>query len=355
METYLAKIKIKKQRGFCPAAFMAYKIEMGTAMKLKKIFVLGLALCISICMMSGCKKKNEKKEVQTSGKLNVVTTIYPYYDFVKNIAGDKVNLSLITPAGEDMHSFKPDSTTMSEVLKADVLVYNGGESEKWIDDLFNVKKDEAKNIKKISMLENASEILSVLNEQDESKDDSVTASADSGNYDEHLWTAPLCVEKIVNIIKDKLSEYDKKNAEYYGNNADEYNKKLEQLDYEFREVVENGNTKHVVFADRFSLKYLFDEIGLVYSAAYPVCAEYQAPKKQTVLYLEKRIREEKLPVIFKNEITNSGIAEKIAKKTGADVEVFNTCHTVTQKQFEEGVSYIEIMNSNVDKLKKALE
>lgn len=331
-----------------------YKIEMRTAMKLKKLFVLCLVLCISICMMSGCKKKNEKTEVQTSEKLNVVTTIFPYYDFVKSIAGDKVNLSLITPTGEDMHSFNPDSTTMSEILKADVLIYNGGESEKWIDDLFNVKKDEAKNIKKISMMENASEILSALNEQDDNKDDSATAS-DSYNYDEHLWTAPSCAEKIVNIIKDKLSEYDKENAEYYGSNADEYNKKLEQLDYEFREVVENGNTKHVVFADRFSLKYLFDDIGLVYSATYPVCTKYQAPKKQTVSYLEKRIREEKLPVIFKNEITPSGSAEKIAKKTGAAVEVFNTCHTVTRKQFEEGVSYIELMNSNVDKLKKALK
>lgn len=331
-----------------------YKIEMRTAMKLKKIFVLCLVLCISICMMSGCKKKNEKTEVQTSDKLNVVTTIFPYYDFVKSIAGDKVNLSLITPAGEDMHSFKPDSTTMSEVLKADVLIYNGGESEKWIDDLFNVKKDEAKNIKKISMMENAPEILSALNEQDDNKDNSATAS-DSYNYDEHLWAAPSCAEKIVNIIKDKLSEYDKENAEYYGSNADEYNKKLEQLDYEFREVVENGNTKHVVFADRFSLKYLFDDIGLVYSATYPVCTKYQVPKKQTVSYLEKRIREEKLPVIFKNEITPSGSAEKIAKKTGAAVEVFNTCHTVTRKQFEEGVSYIELMNSNVDKLKKALK
>lgn len=332
-----------------------YKIEMRTAMKLKKIFVLCLVLCISICMMSGCKKKNEKTEVQTSEKLNVVTTIFPYYDFVKSIAGDKVNLSLITPTGEDMHSFNPDSTTMSEILKADVLIYNGGESEKWIDDLFNVKKDEAKNIKKISMMENAPEILSALNEQDDDEDNSATASANACDYDEHLWTAPSCAEKIVNIIKDKLSEYDKENAEYYGSNADEYNKKLEQLDYEFREVVENGNTKHVVFADRFSLKYLFDDIGLVYSATYPVCTKYQAPKKQTVSYLEKRIREEKLPVIFKNEITPSGSAEKIAKKTGAAVEVFNTCHTVTRKQFEEGVSYIELMNSNVDKLKKALK
>lgn len=318
-------------------------------MKLKKIFILCLVLCISICMMSGCKKKNEKKEVQTSGKLNVVTTVFVYYDFVKNIAGDKVNLTLLTPAGEDMHSFKPDSTTMSEILKADVLVYNGGESEKWIDDLFNVKKDEAENIKKVSMMENASEILSALQ-----NDDKEGSTANSANCDEHLWTSPLCAEKIVNIIKDKLSEYDRKNAEYYKNNVDEYNKKLEQLDYEFREVVENGNTKHVVFADRFSLKYLFDEIGLVYSATYPVCTEYQAPKKQTVSYLEKRIKEEKLPVIFKNEITDSDTAEKIAKKTGAAVEVFNTCHTVTQKQFEEGVSYIELMNSNVAKLKKAL-
>lgn len=332
---------------------MAYldNIGMRAAMKGKKIFILGLAICISICMMTGCKKHKQKEEEQSFKKLNVVTTIYPYYDFVKNIAGDKVNLSCVVPAGEDMHSFKPDSTVMSELLKADVLIYNGGESEKWIDDLLKVKKDDAKRIKQISMMKNSTEILGALTEQKDNTDDK---SIDLKNIDEHLWTGPLCAEKIVNIIEKKLSEFDSKNADYYKKNADEYNKQLEQLDYEFREVVENGKTRHVVFGDRFSLKYLFDEIGLVYSATYPVCTEYAEPKKQTVSYLEERIKKEKLPVIFKNEITYSDTAEKIAKKTGADVEIFNTCHTVTAKQFKEGVSYIELMNDNVKKLKKAL-
>lgn len=327
-----------------------YDIIMGAFMKLKKFLALGLAVCVSICMMSGCKKNEQKEETQTSKKLDVVTTIYPYYDFVKHIAGDKVNLSLIVPAGEDMHSFRPDSAAMSDILKSDVLVYNGGESEKWVDDLLDVKKESAAGIKQISMMQHASEIVNVLNEQDDAKKDDKTST----DYDEHLWTAPLCAEKIVSVIADELSKLDDKNADYYSKNAADYKKELEQLDYDFREVVENGKTKHVVFADRFSLKYLFDEIGLVYSATYPVCSEYEAPKKQTISYLQDRIKNEKLTVVFKNEITDSDVAEKIAKKTGADVEVFNTCHTVTKKQFEDGVSYIELMKANVDRLKKAL-
>lgn len=319
-------------------------------MKLKKIFVLCIIFCMSICVMTGCNKKGTKKEVEDTRKLNVVTTIYPYYDFVKQIAKDKVNLSLIVPAGEDMHSFKPDSTDMSHVLKGDILIYNGGESEKWVDNLLKVKEKDAQSIKKISMMSRASEIVGSLNE-----DGDIKESEKSGEYDEHLWTAPPCAKKIVSFIEKMLSDNDKDNAEYYKKNADEYIKELEQLDYEFREVAENGKTKHVVFADRFSLRYLAEELGLAYSAAYPTCTSYQEPKKQTVSYLKERIKEEKLPVIFKNEITKSDVAEKIAKKTGAEVEVFNTCHMISEKEFEKGVSYVELMKKNIDILEKALK
>lgn len=318
-------------------------------MKFRKICVLCIIFCISICIMTGCKKKEQKGEEENK-KLNVVTTIYPYYDFVKHIAGDKVNLSAIVPAGEDMHSFEPNSTDMSHVLKADILIYNGGESEKWVDSLLKVKEKDARHIKRVSMMSNASVIVNSLYENGEIKKPEKTVE-----YDEHLWTAPLCAEKIVSIIEKSLSDNDKNNADYYRKNADKYKKELEQLDYEFREVVENGKTKHVIFADRFSLRYLAEELRLSYSAAYPTCGVYQAPKKQTVSYLKERIKEEKLPVIFKNEITKSNVAEKIAKKTGADVEVFNTCHTVSEKQFEDGVSYIDLMKKNVDILKKALK
>lgn len=318
-------------------------------MKLKKLCVLCIIFCMSICVMTGCKKKEQKGNEDTK-KLNVVTTIYPYYDFVKHIAKDKVNISLIVPPGEDMHSFKPDSTDMSNVLKGDILIYNGGESEKWVDSLLKVKEKDAQSIEKISMMSRASEIVSSLYENGD-----IEETEKTGEYDEHLWTAPPCAKKIVSIIEKILSDNDKDNADYYKKNADEYIKELEQLDYEFREVAENGKTKHVVFADRFSLIYLAEELGLSYSAAYPTCADYQKPKKETVSYLVERIKAEKLPVIFKNEITKSDIAEKIAKKTGAEVETFNTCHMVTEKEFEDGVSYVELMRKNIDVLKKALK
>ena len=318
-------------------------------MKLKKRLLVCTLLLICICSLAGCKKGSQKDN-EKSGKLSVVTTIFPYYDFVKNIAGDKVELSMIVPAGQDLHSFKPDSTDMSNVLKADVLIYNSGTSEKWVDSLLKVKSKEAKKIKKVPMMDNASDIVSSLNE-----DGDIKEQTGQREYDEHLWTSPVCAKKIVSIIEEKLCDADKENADYYKKNAKKYIKKLEDVDYELREVSENAGIKHLIFADGFSMRYLASELGLAYSAAYPVCGGYQKPKKQTISYLEERIKEEKIPVIFKSENDKSDVAEKIAKKTGAKVEVFNTCHMVSAKQLKNGVSYIELMNENIKLLKKALK
>lgn len=318
-------------------------------MKLKKRLLVCTLLLICICSLAGCKKGSQKDN-EESGKLSVVTTIFPYYDFVKNIAGDKVELSMIVPAGQDLHSFKPDSTDMSNVLKADVLIYNSGTSEKWVDSLLKVKSKEAKKIKKVPMMDNASDIVSSLNE-----DGDIKEQTGQREYDEHLWTSPVCAKKIVSIIEEKLCDADKENADYYKKNAKKYIKKLEDVDYELREVSENAGIKHLIFADGFSMRYMASELGLAYSAAYPVCGGYQKPKKQTISYLEERIKEEKIPVIFKSENDKSDVAEKIAKKTGAKVEVFNTCHMVSAKQLKNGVSYIELMNENIKLLKKALK
>lgn len=318
-------------------------------MKLKKKMLVCILLLICICSLAGCKKGSQKDN-EESGKLSVVTTIFPYYDFVKNIAGDKVELSMIVPAGQDLHSFKPDSTDMSNVLKADVLIYNGGTSEKWVDSLLKVKSKEAKKIKKVPMMDNVSDIVSSLN-----KDGGIKEQTGQSEYDEHLWASPVCAKKIVSIIEEKLCDADKENADYYKENAKKYIKKLEDVDYELREVSENAGIKHLIFADGFSMRYMASELGLAYSAAYPVCGGYQKPKKQTISYLEERIKEEKIPVIFKSENDKSDVAEKIAKKTGAKVEVFNTCHMVSAKQLKNGVSYIELMNENIKLLKKALK
>ena len=282
-------------------------------MKLKKKMLVCILLLICICSLAGCKKGSQKDN-EKSGKLSVVTTIFPYYDFVKNIAGDKVELSMIVPAGQDLHSFKPDSTDMSNVLKADVLIYNSGTSEKWVDSLLKVKSKEAKKIKKVPMMDNASDIVSSLNE-----DGDIKEQTGQREYDEHLWTSPVCAKKIVSIIEEKLCDADKENADYYKKNAKKYIKKLEDVDYELREVSENAGIKHLIFADGFSMRYMASELGLAYSAAYPVCGGYQKPKKQTISYLEERIKEEKIPVIFKSENDKSDVAEKIAKKTGAKV------------------------------------
>lgn len=297
------------------------------------VFVLYLAV-----VFAGCT--NNINTVEENGKINVVTTIFPYYDFVRQVAKDKVNLTMSVPAGMDTHSFEPTAADMINIKNADVIIYNGGEMEGWVDEVLKAASNEKAIATK--MMDYVDVVTEELN--GESTDE----------YDEHIWTSPINASEIVYKIADILSEADKINSEYYHNNADIYSKKLKNIDSRFRELINSSNKKYLVFADRFPLRYFVDEYGLNYSAAFAGCSTEIEPSANTIAFLIDKVKEENIPVILKIELTSARVANAIAEETNTKVMTFYTCHNVTKEQFNSGITYCDLMEENIDVLKKTL-
>ena len=172
--------------------------------------------------------------------------------------------------------------------------------------------------------------------------------------DEHVWTSPVNASKIVEQIKDLLVECDPDNEQTYEVNAAAYEEDLAELDGEFRSVVDSAERRLVIFGDRFPFRYFADEYGLDYYAAFPGCASDTEPSAATMAFLINKVREEKVPAVLKMELSNENIAGAIAEATGTEVRTFYSCHNLSAEEFEEGETYLSMMQKNVETLKEVL-
>lgn len=308
------------------------------------------AICFMV-LLTGCV--NNTGTFKDNGKLNVITTIFPYYDFVRQVAGDKANLRLVVPAGMDTHSFEPAASDMIDIGNADVIIYNGGEMELWASKVLEAATNN--NIITGKMMD----YVDTFTEED------VTGlgkghhhheeNEETEEIDEHIWTSPANAVKIISKIADILSEADKENSGYYHNNASQYIKKIKKLDSEFKKIASSSEKNYLIFADRFPLRYFVEEYGLNYNAAFAGCSSEMEPGADIIAFLIDKAKSENIHVILKIELTSSKVADAIAETAGAEVMTFNTCHNVTKKQFDSGITYYDLMKANADVLKKALE
>lgn len=317
-----------------------------------KNIVLLPAVCL-ILLLTGCG--NSAAMADSNGKLNIITTIFPYYDFVRQVAGDKVNLKLVVPAGMDTHSFEPVASDMIAIGNADIIIYNGGEMEEWVDKVLEASSNNKARAEKMM------DYVDTVTEED------VTGlygehgghhhagdNDETEELDEHIWTSPVNSIKIISNIADILSEEDKENSGYYHNNASKYIKKLKELDSMFREIINSSAKDYLLFADRFPLRYFVDEYGLGYNAAFAGCSSEAEPSADIIAFLTDKAKNENIHVILKIELTSTKVADAIAETAGAKVMTFNTCHNVTREQFDNGITYYDLMRKNADVLKEAL-
>lgn len=340
-------------------------------MSLKVIRIVNILVLLSLCviLLSGCSKVNRRQDKSLgsndTGKLKIVTTIFPYYDFVRQIAGDKVELRLVVPAGMDTHSFEPTAEDMIAISEADIFIYNGGPMESWVERVLSATDTGNQRIE--AMIEQVDTLEEEFvegmsggegNEGHSHNAHGHTEHEDSADgeaeIDEHIWTSPENAKILVSYILNILIGEDSVNSDFYSKNADIYIKKLDELDNKISEIVSKGKRKNLVFADRFPLRYFTEEYGIGYSAAFAGCSADIEPSADTIAYLTDKVKNEKIPVVLKIELTSSRVANVIADMTGAEVELFYTCHNVTRKQFEHGISYVELMEHNIRVLKKAL-
>ena len=347
------------------------------------VFIVTISMILG---MAGCGKTTEKED---NYRLKIVASLFPYYDMARAVIGDVkgIDLKMIVTPGQDSHSFEPTPSDVIQMENADVLIYNGGSLETWIDTLL----DSLNNKNKIQM--KMMDYVDVLNEEivegmdtrfeehdheeENHKEDSHSEenhkednhSEDSSNdsefhnedseeeheeTDEHIWTSPvneiIMTEKICETLSKALPE----EKENFQKNAENYISQLKELDNEFRTIVENAKTKEIIFADKFPLQYFAKEYGLKYYAAFPGCGSDMEPSAKTIAFLVDKIKEDNIKAVFYLELSSHIVADAIETDTGAKPLQFNSCHNITQKQFDSGVTYVDLMKENVNNLKIAL-
>ncbi|GHV13800.1 periplasmic divalent manganese/zinc-binding lipoprotein [Fibrobacterales bacterium] len=326
---------------------------------MKKCLMLAVFLS-SLFFIFACEKDSEKiserNENQGNGKINITTTIFPLYDFIRQIAGDKANLKMLLPLGAESHSYEPTPQDIIDIQNSSLFVYIGGESDEWMNKIFSSMNMEKMKLVKLIDSVNAVEEEIVEGMQEEGKEEGEGETEnEEKEYDEHLWTSPRNAIRIVEVITAALSELDTANAKFYRRNSDEYITKLTVLDLKFKSVVKDSEKRVIVFGDRFPLRYFADEYNLKYFAAFPGCSAETEPSAKTLAFLIDKIKSEKIPVVFHIELSNEKIAKTISEATGAKNLLFHSVHNVSKEDFDSGKGYFELMDANVQNLKTALE
>lgn len=410
-------------------------------------------LLVFSCVLTACTPRrgaassdsssNPLKGADASGdtRLNVVTTLFPYYDFLRQIAGDSIRLTMVVPAGMDSHSFEPTPADMITIQNADLLVCNGGTMEQWLSQVLDSFEEGTGPKRVVTMMDYVDVVQEEIvegmedgeahdhghthvhadgtvhagehdheledhahsEEEHESEDhvygeeehdteehihgeeehdteDHIHSSdehdtedvpvheddhdhdhldEDDGHgveieYDEHIWTSPVNAKKLVSVLTEVLAKEDPAHADSYAENSASYQDKLMKLDAEFREVVSHAKRRLVVFGDKFPLRYFFDEYGLEYRAAFSGCSTDTEPSAKTIAYLIDKVRDEQIPAVYYLELSSPRVAEIIGEETGAEPLLFHSCHNVTRYQFDSGVTYLDLMEQNVENLKKGL-
>lgn len=311
----------------------------------KKLVPLLLCLCL---ILSGCSaRETEKKD---SSKLQIVCTNFPAYDFAREIAGDRAQIKLLIKPGAEVHSYEPAPKDVIAIQESDLFICNGGESEAWVESLVGENVNALRMMDCVETVAESGEgIYAAEDEHDHEHDD-----GEEEELDEHVWTTPGNAAKICYALCDKLCELDQENANEYMLNYEVYNAKLMELDIEIRTTVLNGVRDTLVFADRFPMRYFTREYGLKYYAAYPGCASQTEPSAKTVAFLIDHVREEKIPAVLYMEFSNEKMADVICEDTGCEKLPFYSAHSVTARQFEDGVTYLDLMRMNIETLKEAL-
>ena len=320
--------------------------------KISKILLVFVVAVFSIVSLTGCNKDKNNKN-----KLTIVTTNFPSYDFVRAVVKDNkdVELKMLLKPGAESHDFEPTPQDIIDIKNSDLFIYTGGESDEWISDILDdIDTDKTKVIKMMDLVDVKEEEIVEGMEDEEHEEEEEHHDEEEVEYDEHVWTSPVNAIKIVNALRDEVVSIDNDNKKVYEDSVKEYTDKLEKIDNEFKDIVKNAKRKEIIFGDRFPLRYFVDEYNLKYYAAFPGCSAQTEASAKTISYLVDKVKEDKIPVVFHIELSNGKIAEAISKETGAKVLEFNTAHNISQKDFDAGVTYVDIMEENTKVLKEAL-
>jgi zinc transport system substrate-binding protein len=318
--------------------------------------------------LAGCGQGAEDKQAAEERPLKVAATLFPYYDFTRQIAGDLIDLELIVPAGMDSHSFEPTPADMKKIQEADVVIINGGAMEHWVDQVLKATEGTDRTV--VCMMDYVDAVQEELVEGMEEgrggheghshEDPAFSIGYPEGHeqeieYDEHIWTSPVNAMRFVQVIEETLSAADPSHKEQYRMRREAYEEELMEIHQGFLRVAKERKRDLIVVGDKFPFLYLADEYGFGYRAAFTGCSTDTEPSARTIAYLIDKVREEKIPAVYYLELSSHRVTEIIGEETGAEPLLLHSCHNVTRKEFEAGVTYGELMRQNVENLRKGLD
>lgn len=331
-----------------------------------RILFMVLAV-MPIFSMTSCSRyeAGSGTEGEKSKKLKVVTTLFPYYDFARQIAGDRIDLDMVVPAGMDSHSFEPTPADIIMLQSADILICNGGVMELWLSKV--LQSVDTSHMTVITMMDYVDVVEEETVEGMEAEEhgrrygeEAHGHEEDDGHeveieYDEHIWTSPRNAIIISGVIGETLEKKDPLHGEYYKKQTQEYQDQLEALTQEIWDVVGKADRKLMVFGDKFPFRYFSEEFGLSYRAAFTGCSSDTEPSAKTIAYLIDKVRQDQIPAVYYLELSSHRVAEIIGEETGASPLLFHSCHNVTRGEFDSGITYLELMKRNVENLRKGLQ
>jgi len=314
--------------------------------------IITAVLVASMIICTGCAGADKKND----GTLDIVCTIFPQYDIARSIAGDfpNVNVKMLLGAGQESHDYDPSSKDIASVHDCDVFIYVGGESDLWVEDMLqSVDTNEKSVISLMNVVKPLKEEIVEGMETETEEHAHEHGAIDHVEYDEHVWTSPKNAVLIADAVLDAMCERMPSGAETFKKNHGALKDGLLQIDCEFTALVKSVESPVVIVADRFPLLYFCREYGIKYFAAFSGCAASTEPSSKTVQFLIEKINEENIPAVFRMDMSAGNVADTVSESTGAKVLTFYSCHTVSTDDFENGVTYTDLMKRNLSSLKEA--
>ena len=320
---------------------------------MKKFIGIGLGILMVMMMVLGCaKKENSSANGSTEGKkLSIVTTIFPAYDWVKQVVGDNknVDITFLIDKGVDLHSYQASAADIAKITDSDMFVFVGGESDGWAEDIVK----ENPNLKYISMVDSigkaalGEELVEGMQEEEGEEEEECA-------IDEHVWLSLENAKTIVGAIEAKLEEIDPDNKGNYEKNANDYIAKLDALDKEYKDTLSNIQDKTILVGDRFPFRYLVNEYGIKYYAAFKGCDAGSEASFETVKFLANKMDELKLSKIFIIDGSKGDLAKTIVDNTKDKNAKILVLDSMQSTKSSDNANYIDVMKKNLEVLKEAL-
>lgn len=303
---------------------------------MKKIISIFLLFVVTFAFCSCGEVK------RSTGKISVVTTIFPYYDFARSVSKGTCDVDMLLKPGSDVHSFEPTPSDILKIRNADLFIYNGGESDEWVDSILESLGDTDKPV-----VMKMTDYVKPLTEMD--ADHHV-----EDEEDEHIWTSLDNAKTLVSKISDEVSKLDQKHKTIYNKNSLDYIEKISKVQSEIENTVNSSKSKKIVVGDRFPLLYFATEFSLDWECAFSGCSTETEPSLDRLSKLSDTIEKDKIKTILKLEMSENKVADTLADETNTKVRTFYSAESVSKEDFANNVTYVDLMERDNNALKEAL-